>query len=244
MPGRCGISSRQWVRSGVASGAVAMRKSIASPWLVRMKSSSPRSGRCSGRRPPAPRRRGVGARQVDQPALAVSWLPVATMEKRPVALSSMRPEPAAVLFLVDQDVVALRRAQAMAVDLQRPVVLVEPDIEEERGIVPPHDVAAGLLDDVGQVFAGLPASHADGEIFRAAQIGAPGFETMVRRMLRLAEIEILRRLGQRVAVEDDPGIAAVARRAADQLVLPAFAIFPPDRRTDRPAPARPRNRPP
>ena len=135
-------------------------------------------------------------------------------------------EPAAVLFLVDEDVVALRRAQPMAVDLQRPVVLVEADIEEERRIAAPHDVAAGLLDDVGQVLAGLPASHADGEILRAAQVGAPGFEAMVRRMLRLAEIEILRRLGQRVAVEDDLGIAAVARRAADQLVLAALAIFP------------------
>src|SRR6266851_9674437 len=106
------------------------------------------------------------------------------------------------------------------------MVLVQADIEKERRIMAPDDVAAGLLDDVRQVFAGLPASHADGEILRAAQIGAPGFEEMVRRMPRSAEMEIRRRLGQSVAVEDDLGLAAVAQRAADQAVLPAFAIFP------------------
>src|SRR5216683_7050434 len=106
------------------------------------------------------------------------------------------------------------------------MVLVQADIEKERRIMAPDDVAAGLLDDVRQVFAGLPASHADGEILRAAQIGAPGFEEMVRRMPRVAEIEIFRRLGQGIAVKDDLGLAAVARRAADQLVLATLAIPP------------------
>src|SRR5258708_38125178 len=45
-------------------------------------------------------------------------------------------------------------------------------------------------------------------------------------MARLAEIEILRGCGERVAVEHEPTLAAVAWRTADQLVLATFAILP------------------
>ncbi len=186
-------------------------------------------------------RRGVGLRQVDQPALG-GFLVAGGDDAEAAARTLLDTrEPAAVLFLVDQHVVALRRAQAMAVDLQRPVVLVEADIVEERRIAAPDDAAAGLLDDVGQILAALPSAHADGEILRAAQIGAPGLEAMVRRMLRVAEFEIRRRLGERVAVEDDPVIAAVARRAADQPRAGRPGGISTDRRTARRAPARPKS---
>jgi hypothetical protein len=62
----------------------------------------------------------------------------------------------------------------MAKDLQWPMILVPLDVIEERRVGTPHDAAAGLLEDVGQVFAGLPVAHPDGEVFRAAYIGAPG----------------------------------------------------------------------
>ena len=118
----------------------------------------------------------------------------------------------------------------MAVDFQRPVVLVDADIEEERRIAAPHDAAGGLLDRVGQVLAALPVAHADGEILRAPEVGAPGFEAMVRRMPGLAEVEVGRPFGQLIAVEQDPDVVPVAPpiawRAADQPVLAALAIFP------------------
>ena len=187
--------------------------------------------------------RRVRLRKVDQPALG-GFLVAGGDDGEAAARALLDArEPAAVLFLVDQDVVGLRRAQPVAVDFQRPVVLVLSDIEKERRIAAPHDVAAGLLDDVGQVFAALPAPHAEGEILRAAQVGAPGLEAMVRRMSRVAEIEIVRRLGQCVAVEKDLGLAA--RRAACGRSARAGRRrdISKDRRTGRPAGAR-SHRPP
>ena len=106
------------------------------------------------------------------------------------------------------------------------MVLVDAHIVEECRIAAPHHAAAGVLDDVGQVFAAVPAPHPDRVVFRSAQVGAPGFQPVVGRVPPPAELEEGRALGEFVAVEDDLQVAAVARRAADQLVLAALPVLP------------------
>ncbi len=72
MPSRCGIRSRQLARSGEASGAVTILKSMAPSALVRMNSSSPRSATeyCTPSSRAATRRGGAsGVGEVDQPLL-------------------------------------------------------------------------------------------------------------------------------------------------------------------------------
>ncbi|MGY3645829.1 hypothetical protein ACVWW2_001120 [Bradyrhizobium sp. LM4.3] len=83
--------------------------------------------------------------------------------------------------------------------------------------------AVGLLDDVVKIRSGRPVAHADGEIFRALGVGAPGLQLVVVRVPAAAEFEICVVLGERIAVEHDMALAAVARHAAEQLVLAAFA---------------------
>ena len=101
-------------------------------------------------------------------------------------------EPADVLLLVDEDVVGLRRAQPVPVDLQRTMILVNADVEEERGVAAPDDTAARLRQDIGQVLSRVPAPDAQGEVFRAAQVGAPRLKPVVWRMPCAAELEIVR----------------------------------------------------
>src|SRR5262245_59279878 len=169
-------------------------------------------------------RRGLRLREVDQPALG-GFLVAGGDEAKPAAGAFLDAgEPAAVLLFVDEDVVALGAAQPMAVDPERPVVLVDAHVEEERRVEPPDDAAAGLLDDIRKVLAGLPAANANGVVLRAAAVRTPGFEPMVRRMPRAAELEVRRAFGQLIAVEERRALAAVARPTTDQRLLAAFAI--------------------
>ncbi|MET4602231.1 hypothetical protein ABIB90_001698 [Bradyrhizobium sp. JR4.1] len=76
-----------------------------------------------------------------------------------------------------------------------------------------------------EVLSGRPVAHADGEIFRAFGVGAPGLPPVVVRVPAAAEFEICVVLGERIAVEHDVALAAIAWHAAEQLVLAAFAEF-------------------
>ncbi len=134
-------------------------------------------------------------------------------------------EPAGIGFLVDQDIVGLRRAEAMVPDLHRPVVVVELDVEEAFGIRAPDHAAVALLHEIVVVAAAVPFAHPDREIFRALDVGAPGDEPVVGRMPAAAEPEIVVCLGELIAVEHDMALAAVPRHAAEQLVLSALAEF-------------------
>ena len=171
-------------------------------------------------------RHGMGVAEIDQPALG--GLLVARGDDTEAARGAFlgAHEPAVVGLRVDQDVGALRRAQAVAVDVQRPVIVVEADVIEERRIEAPDDAAAGLIDDVGQVDPGLPVAHADGEQLRAADVGAPCFEAVIGGMARAAEIEVGQALGHGVAVEQHLDLAAVARHATDRFVLAARVELP------------------
>ena len=132
-------------------------------------------------------------------------------------------EPAGVLLLVNQPVLGLRRADAVKIDLQRTMVVVELDVEEAGGIGVPDHVAARLLDDIGNVVSAFPVADADREIFRSFHVGAPGLELVVGGVLRATEPEVVGLRRQCIAVEQDARVAAAAPRAADHLVLTAFA---------------------
>ncbi len=89
-------------------------------------------------------------------------------------------EPARVVFLVDQDIVLLAGAQAMAPDLHRAMVVVELDIIERFGIRAPHHRAVGLLDDIFKIRAARPVAHANCKVFRALDVSTPGFKPVIR----------------------------------------------------------------
>src|SRR6266566_5080180 len=100
MPARCGTRSRQLARSGDASGAVTILKSMASSALVRMNSSSPRSASeyCT----PLWR---IGISEIDQ-ALFGGFV-VAAGDHAVAAGSRLMDmgEPAGIVLLVHQNVV-------------------------------------------------------------------------------------------------------------------------------------------
>ena len=134
-------------------------------------------------------------------------------------------KPAGIAFFIDQNIVALLCPEAVQPDLHRAVVVIEFDIEERRRIDAPHHRAVGFLDEIVEIFPGRPVSHADCKILRTLDVGTPGFKPVVGRMPGAAEPEVVVLGGEFVAVEDDFGLAAVARAAPEQFVLAAFAEF-------------------
>ena len=151
MPSRCGIRSRQLARSGEASGAVndlevdgavgigedeqfiaAVGERILHAFLARRDQ---------------PRRR-IGIGEVDQPLLRGFMVAAGDHAEAAGRALMQMGEPAGILFLIDQRVVRLLRAQPMPPDLHRAVVVVELDVEEAVAIRAPDHAAVGLLDEV------------------------------------------------------------------------------------------------
>ena len=168
-------------------------------------------------------RRGIG--EIDQPLLRGFVVAAGDHAETPAGAFVDMGEPAGVLLLIDQQIVRLRRAEAMTPDLHRAMVVVELHVEEGFGIRSPHHLAVGFLDEVVMIRAVGPVAHADREIFRALDIGAPGDQLVVRRMPAAAELEIVVPGRKLVAVEHDLDLAAVARHAAEHFVLAALAEF-------------------
>ncbi len=117
--------------------------------------------------------------QVDQPLLR--GLVIATGDDAEAAGRAFMQmgEPAGILFLVYQRIVALLGAEPMAPDLHRAMVVVELDVEEAVAILAPDDAAVGLLDEVVAIGSCGPVAHANREIFRALGIGAPRLQFVV-----------------------------------------------------------------
>ena len=183
-------------------------------------------------------RRRVGMGKIDQPLLR--GFVVAARDHAEAAAGTFMEmgEPAGILFLIDQHIVGLLGAEAMTPDLHRAVVVVELDVEEALAVGAPHHRAVGFLDEVVEVLAASPVAHANGEIFRALDVGAPGLEPVIRRMPRAAELEIFLLRCELVAVEHDLGPRR--RRAACGRTVHAGrprGIFA-NRRKARPARAR------
>ena len=66
--------------------------------------------------------------------------------------------------------------------------------------------------------------HVDGVVLRALAIVGIGHEPVVGAMRERADVEIGVGLRQRIAVDQDPLIAAVAGDAAQDWMLPAFDV--------------------
>ena len=135
-------------------------------------------------------------------------------------------EPAGILFLEDQFVLLDRGAETMAIDLERAVPLVEPDVPEAPSVGRPDGRAGCARDLVRQIRAGFEVPHPDGVELRALVVGAPGEQRVVRRGAPVAELEKGVAFRQSVAVEQ----CALRFRlrsagpADDQRVLAALAI--------------------
>ena len=134
-------------------------------------------------------------------------------------------KPAGIVLFINQNVVRLRCSQAMAPDLHWAVVVVEFYIEEAFAVGSPDHRAVGLLDDVVKVRGTFPVAHTNRKIFRALDVRAPGLKPVIRRMPRAAELEIFMVRRKLIAIEHDFDRAAVARNAAEHLVLTALAEF-------------------
>ena len=133
-------------------------------------------------------------------------------------------EEARIAILVDHDVRGLRGADDMAENPRRPVVGVHPHVEERLAVIRPHRVAGRALDAVGEVRAGFHVAHVDGEIFRALVVHRIGHQPVVVAVGEAAEAEIGQAGRQRVAVDDDPLVAAVAPAPHHHRMLRAVLV--------------------
>ena len=176
------------------------------------------------RRDEARRRFGIG--QIDQALLGGFVVAAGDHAEAAAGALMQMGEPAGILFFINQNVVRLPGPQAMAPDLHRAVIVVELDVEEAFAVQAPDHAAIGLLDEIVEIGATGPVAHANGKIFRAFCVSAPGMQPVIGRMPRAAEPEIFVARRKRVAVQHDIDLAAVARRAAEQFMLPALAEFP------------------
>ena len=119
-----------------------------------------------------------------------------------------------VLFLVDEDVVAGRCADAVAADVERAMVGVDADVEQRAAVARPLDLAARVGDLVGEVLAGLHVADADGEQLRALVVDGVGEQLVVGAVGAGAEVPVGLALGLGVAVEEQGlGPAAAAADA-------------------------------
>ena len=132
-------------------------------------------------------------------------------------------EPGGIRLGEDFRVLALIRPEPVQHHAERAVALVLLDIEEPGRIARPDDVGRGVDHAVGEVLPRGEIAHAKGQEFRAELVGAPGEFRMIGRMARRREAEEGLAGGERVAVDEDRLLAAVARPAAEDAVLAARA---------------------
>jgi hypothetical protein len=95
-----------------------------------------------------------------------------------------------VLLLVDEHVVLHGCADHVAEDLQRAVVLVEPDVEQRPAVVGPSNPAARVGDLIGQVVARAQIADADGAEFGATVVARVGEQRVVGTVLGAAEVPV------------------------------------------------------
>ncbi len=96
-------------------------------------------------------RRCIGIGKVDHPLLGCFVIAAGDHAKAPAGAFMDVREPAGILLLIDQDILGLRRTEAMTPDLHRAVIVVELDVKECLAVGAPHHAAVGFLDEVGEV---------------------------------------------------------------------------------------------
>ena len=142
----------------------------------------------------------VGVDQVDLARLVVVRVDDDELARLGLADADVEAD---VLLLVDEHVVLGRRADAVAVDEQRAVVVVEAHVEQRLAVARPDDGAARVGDGVGQVLAGRQVADADGEELGALVVDGVGEQRVVGAVRGGAELPVGLALGLLVAVEQD-----------------------------------------
>ncbi len=112
----------------------------------------------------------------------------------------------------------------MEQDAPGAVVLVDRYVEEAVRVARPDSVAGRVLDTVDKVLARGEVADADGEKLGALVVGAPSNLAMIRRMSRVEKVKKGLAGRQGVAVDQHSLLAAGARRAAENSMLPAMTI--------------------
>ncbi len=113
------------------------------------------------------------------------------------------------------------RADGMAQDLARAVLVVEPDVEQRPTVRRPFEVSV-IVGDVGiDDGAGRGLDDVNGAEFRALCIDGISDEPVVGAVRDIGNAEIGMVLGECVAVDQNLLIAAVAREPAEQGMLTA-----------------------
>ena len=110
-------------------------------------------------------------------------------------------EHAGVFFLIDQNVLRLRRAEHMPEGFQRPVALILQRVEIALAIGGPGGASARVLQDIGRILSGRRIAHPELIELRAIAIEGPGGEPVIGRHGDAAKAEVFAVLAQSVAVE-------------------------------------------
>ncbi len=124
-------------------------------------------------------------------------------------------------LLEHQYVVGSRCADSVPIDRHRPMICVEPHVEDGGAVGSPHDRAASVGDGIVEVPASAHVANADGVEFRALVVDAVGEQTVVRAMRQRAHRPVGLALGLPVAVDQDRFGPAAAWTPADARILAA-----------------------
>ena len=133
-------------------------------------------------------------------------------------------EEARIRLLVDALVGLARGANDMAEHLARPVIGIQPDVEQRRPVIGPHGAAARLGDLVGKILAGMRVTNAEGEELGARLVARPRDQLVIGRMVDTGQAEIGLVPGQLVGVQKNGFFAPFARGAHDLGMLSALDI--------------------
>ncbi|ENN86178.1 hypothetical protein RHSP_33602 [Rhizobium freirei PRF 81] len=130
-------------------------------------------------------------------------------------------EEAGIFLFIDEPVLRLRRAKDVVEDFRRAMILVLQRVEEALAVGRPDAAAAGVLKDIGKIFAGFEVTDLQREIFRALVVIAPDAEAVIGGVVEAGKAEIGLSLIFLVAVEQQLAIAAVAGFAKIMRLLAA-----------------------
>ncbi len=135
-----------------------------------------------------------------------------------------RHEPAGIGLVQDECVLGDLRAEPVAVDPARAVIVVQADVQERSPVREPDGRSFRVGHAVGPVAACGDVADPDRVEFGAFPVGAPGQQAVVGGVLGPAQVEEGSAGRERVAVDHHGLVAAAARPPAQQGVLAPVAV--------------------
>lgn len=129
-----------------------------------------------------------------------------------------------IFFGVDERIFRNRCSDRVAVDEQRPLVVVDLDVEKRLAVARPFNAAARVGNFIGEIFARRQIANPDRVKFRTLVVGRVGEKLVIAGMRGVAEIPVAFAGRFGIPVEQDLGIVrrAAARHAAELRILPTF----------------------